>query len=458
MNDLIEKIGLVYHNIDIYPSVFLLLFFRMVGIYIHEFFINLPANLKQCTDQYFSVIYLITKNCPPDKLNGYQLHFNKTSKSCIFLAEEEVYAENPDFITSTYPVIFYSKRNRESDKINLLKQIIAALSESAMEFFSSVQEKTKWRNIQHNLEQLAEIYVNRDLQALSLSGKFFYSNTTLFQRVQKQYMHLISDIFSSIGDWDWTINEHFIYSRFAFVNMCYELNALCKKNDKPYIYTSQHLLILCDDLIAHYGKTVNLLMLKGQICEDLLKEYSLAYECYTLACQKSKGLNVYALYRTGMYKEKMLFYWPDAIHDYQQALELYPGYYRVLYRLGACEEKLNHIDEAISTFKRIYSLFTDKIKSFCLRPMEIEYLFKISMKLAALYEYNVGDTYRSYHYYRNAEATYGFIDQSSFLQTLLGESDAEELNTMMKEHLNINYVRDKLYWYRRNQEAVKNLL
>lgn len=456
MNYLIEKIGLVYHSIDIYPSVFLLLFFRMLGIYIHEYLINLPANLKQCKDHYFAVIYLITKNCPPDKLNIYQLHFNHDSKNAIFLVENEFYAELFYLQSTITPVILYKKKSKKSDKIELLKNVISALSEIAKKHLSSVREKNNWHDIQNNLEQLAEIYVNHNLQALSLSGKFFYSNEQLFKRIQKQYMHLISDIFSSVRDW--TNDECNLYSRFAFVNMCYELNALCKKNDEPYIYTSQHLLILCNDLIERHGESTNLLMLKGQIYEDLLKEYSYAYECYTTAYQKSKGLNVYTLYKTGMYKEKILFFWTDAIHDYQRALELYPGYYRVLYRLGACEEKLNHTQEAISVFRNIYTLLEDKIKSFCLRPMEIEYLFKISLKLASLYEYSIGDTSRSYHYYRNAEATYAFIDKSYFLQTLIGKNRAEELNNMMKEHLNIGYVREKIYWYQRNQEAVKKLL
>ncbi|MCI9595105.1 MAG: tetratricopeptide repeat protein [Lachnospiraceae bacterium] len=462
MNNLIEKIGLVYHNTDIFPSIFLLLFFRMMGIYVHEYQTNLSVNVKRCKDIYFAIICLISEKCTPDELTEYVAHFQTQSLSqkIIFMVPNRFHDKffNHSLLaeSANQYTIWYNDPDNRKEKINLLYHLITVLC-PVDKFTSSVANTIiQWEEIKENLKVLAEIYVRHDLQNLSLKGKFFYSNKYLFKDLQKQYIQLITDIFHSVPDW--TDDENLFYSRLAFINMGYEFNALCQKNDEPYIYSSRHLLILCNDLIDRYGNSVNLLMLKGQIYEDLLKQHSKAYECYIAANQKAKGFNVYTLYKLGMYKEKNLYFWSDAIEDYQNALELYPGYYRVLYRLGICEEKLEHTHRAISAYKRIYTILKDKIADRCLRPMEIEYLFKISLKLASLYEYNVGDVTRSYHYYRNAEKTYSLIKQSHFLEALMGQDTADELNSIIEEHLNIDYVLEKIYWYNRNQNAVKKLL
>ena len=81
MNNLIEKIGLVYHNTDIFPSIFLLLFFRMMGIYVHEYQTNLSVNVKRCKDIYFAIICLISEKCTPDELTEYVAHFQTQSLS-----------------------------------------------------------------------------------------------------------------------------------------------------------------------------------------------------------------------------------------------------------------------------------------------------------------------------------------------------------------------------------------
>lgn len=456
MNNFIEKIGLVYHNADIYPSIFLLLYFRMLGIYVHEHLTNLSKCLNRRRDNYFAVICLVSQRCPQEQLNDYIAPFQAASNKVIFLVPNDLQNKNTAPSNLIQSTIYYNTISNSRSKIQLLNNLIDKLypiddSPSRFKGIENDQERIK-----DNLKNLAEIYVKHDLQNLSLKGKFFYSNEYLFKDIQEQYIQLITDIFHSVHDW--TDDENLFYSRLAFINMGYEFNALCQKNNEPYIYNSRHLLILCNDLIDRYGKSVNLLMLKGQIYEDLLKQHSKAYECYTAANRMAKGFNVYTLYKLGMYKEKNLYFWSDAIEDYQNALDLYPGYYRVLYRWGVCEERLEHTQKAISVYKRIYTIFNDKIAAHCLRPMEIEYLFKISLKLASLYEYNIGDVTRSYHYYRNAEKTYSLIRQSHFLETLMGKDTAEELNSIIEEHLNIDYVLDKIYWYNRNQNAVKKLL
>lgn len=455
----IEKICLVYNNIDIYPSFFLILFFRMIGIYVNQFPVNYPAKPQNCADQYFAVIYIMSEHCPHEELNRYKAFFDHYSQGSLFLApfSSGDYSKSSEDTDSFVLYPENPKQFNRLEKQTLLKRVISAVGRIVKEQDTSsfCWLDTHWERVKNDWERLADLYIKYDLLYLSLSGKFFYPDKRLFSQIKPSYIGLIKEILESIGGWD--EHDSRLYSRFALVNMAYELNTLCKKNDSPYIFNSRQLVDLCNNLMEQYGKSANLLLLKGEIYEDLLKEYTSAYACYDAAHQKSNGRNAYVLYRRGLYKEKILLLWEDAIRDYEKALKIYPAYYRVKYRQGVCEEKLEHTHGAVDAYKKIFEILEDKSSVSCVSPTESEYLYKTSLKLASLYEYGAEDNYYAFRYYRKNRWICFSAVRSHFLETLIGEEAAEELIGIMREHLNPSYAEKKLYWHERSQEAVKEL-
>lgn len=447
---LIDRVSITYHSTDIKPSVVLSLFFRMLGVYVHERIVNNPPASAAIPDGFCVNVYLLTKSFPPDSVSPYLAPEDSQDRNIFFVDKGLSFAlEEPEGKIVTCDL--------SHDTCGLLHGMSQALFEILKKTYENCLQH--FEKVESDWKQLIQIYLDHRLYELTFTGKFFYADPDLIRETKEAYRGLIHALKKDDGTW--AEDEEKFYRQFAIINMAYEINALCVRGNCSGIYNSAEIIQLCDMMIDHYGRCTSLLLLKGQVLDDLQSLPSEAYKYYK-ECYKQDTFNVYALYKVGLYREKYLRLYDMAVDDYKRALTVYPPYYRVIYRWAVCEENRDDVNEAIRVYKRIIEVLTDKYENktgsnafeILVRPMEIEYLFKSAMRIAGLYEYGLKDSYKAVEYYLKANEIYKLIDKSLFLTRIFEDNGSdkpckivERLNGIIKAKLNIGRVREKLDGY-----------
>lgn len=432
-----RKIRFTYTSTEIEPSVFLLLFFRMVGIYVYERFLDSTdedqRELLQVLDEGSARNRVVWDDFD---LDLYYVQSHKELAAARRLLEENS-----------------SKKELFIVPVNTLNELSADLSTSVTYTKSDNAFLKDLLRAIYNLEIIDEsmrdqliscstIYCSNLVWQLTLKSKFFYKaeDEAAFLQFKDQYRKVVNELrhqlFSTGSGWG---KEDSFYIQYSILNLAFEGNQYCYKNRKPMWYSSRQLADICKLLLntAAIAKKMycGLNLLLAQIYTDLLNDPNAAYQYFGSACEE---YNAYVYFKIGCYWQDYARDYVKALKNYSRSVLIYPEYYRAWYRMGNCYMETERCEKAIDVFQNVAKILEPRRNKNCLRPMEIEYLFKAHNQCAYVWNKIFRRTTNSLQENYKALEAWDVIKDSIFFDKILGEKDPEgSIRTRTQNELNI---------------------
>lgn len=438
--DYMHKIRFTYTSTEIEPSVFLLLFFRMVGIYVYERFFDSTEDdqreLLQVLDEDDSRGRVVWDDFDLD------LYY---VQNCEEIARARIFC---DIAGNSKKLFILSKEVYETAEKQLIPNL--AYTHFKQQFLTDLLNSINELNIidsvtKKQLSACGAIYCHNNTCSLTLKSKYFYAaeDNEVFDIFKNQYKSIIDELkhelYASGSVWR---SDDSLYIQYSILNIAYEGNQYCYKNRKPMWYSSRELADICQSLlntVAIDKKMHNCLnLLLAQIYSDLLSDPNVAYQYFESACE---NYNAYAYFKIGCY-------WQDYAGDYEKAIEyyshsvaIYPEYYRAWYRMGNCYMETARCEKAIGVFQNVAKILEPRQDKDCLRPMEIEYLFKAHNQCGYVWNKIFRRTVNSLMENYKAVEAWNAIERSVFFDRILEEQETDgPIRTRTQNELNINKI------------------
>lgn len=446
-----QRIRFTYKSSVVHPSVFLLLYFRMVGIYVFEGFFDLGEEREE------RLLHCLSKTGGGKLLKqGYDFDME------LFLVAdqedwsryEERYGKKTD-AEEMWPgriIIFADEcRSISTDKTEGDAEYIVYKKEKDGELLNDIINKVAHMGIisedmQKDLLECGKTYVEHKVWTLSLLGKYFYvaEDDAQYEEVKSRYRLTVRSMLkileSQSSKWG---DIRCIYIQYAVLNMAYEANLYCKRKNRTPMFKSQSLISICRMLLdgrrglGAMEDSFNLLL--AQMYDDLLKDSNMAYKYYLQSC---KDYNAYVYYRKGNYWQDEKDY-KKASRYYSQSVRIYPQYYRAWYMLGCCYMLMERYTDALEMFRNIGRVLKPRLKAGRLRPMEIEYLFKAQNQCAYICNKILNNPQQSIRENLRAVEVWEAIDRSEFFD--LFDPEQEVIRRRVKNQLNVSKIYYEIY-------------
>ncbi len=437
-------IRLTYRDAEVKPSVYLLLFFRFAGIYVYERFwgprtVQMDGSELLPKDQDKDKEEM--KNRQPAAFSAYDCDICIVRDDLDFQEYKQLSDKRPE------RTVLLTRGQLVDDSINyeniseqfLVNQICDNLANRGIILSDEATE----------LKMLASIYDKENLMQMTLGVKYFFAviEKTRLSMLQGKYEAIISALLKDLAGkgciWG---ARRFFHVQYAALYIIYELDCLCVRYQEELAYSKESLLRLCDALETGLdgllGDSVK--MLKGQVYDDLFQNPNAAYERYVNCCNPDTTYNSYVYFRKGNYWQDFGEDWEQALKYYTQAVYIYPEYYRAWFKIGLCNRKLGRNREAVAAYENVRKCLSDRIAGKCVRPMEMEHIFKAQVQIAEIWEKN-GNQDNAVEALRWAERIWDLADETSFY-ALMSVTPAEEkfYRNKTKENLDIESVYERL--------------
>lgn len=433
---LMKDIRLTYFDSDIRYSTYFLLFFRMIGIYVHERVIR--------TEEEVAEKFLYQFDATPDvevdifilrsAMDEIWLHQYANSKSIYVI---------PESMKNVYGDMGVIYHKNESNK-TVLKKLIVLMERRYSAFTGNLE----------SLINLTNIYSEYNIMETIMGTRFFVPDKECYNMLCPKYEEAIDDLI---------FNDDFdsIYTSFAKAYLAYEYNYYCKRMNEVFYYDTDNILEVVrelEEIKGNYWCSLELLL--GQIYGDLLEKYSQAVSYYSKVIRKRK--NAFACYKIGyIYKCRNKDY-HSAMHYFNEALEINPMYYRALYQVGICKYNMNKMDEAKRYLEELMDILETKLDCDVLRPMEVEYLFKTYIILANMEYKKYGDIYHSFFRYTQAELLWERIRKDLGGNLIrVSHCDSKLLKKQFRQWIkkaNISEIRSQKLWLSENDDNMNGML
>lgn len=368
-----KLISFFYPSTEVKRSINFILFFRFVGIYVVEVQTDL---ISMYEDRYEdkvilsdAVLYLST-----DKTINYMFDYKGEKDKFIELKKDEL-DKNAD----------YNKDNHDEnnyDKQNFDKNILFVLDEFKERKIIDLEEH-------EDLKAALEVFTSSDYSYIdaTLCGKYYFkqSKESCINDINGIYRKLGFQLVNKLKEQNISLwgNEKYIHCRYAFINIFFELNIFCKKNNCDYYIDSESLLNACKHIDAENGQNLgnSFKILQAQIYDQLLGDMGEAFKIYVSCCNNPYDSYVYFCKGDMMYRKREL----ERAKDYfTQSTRIYPQYYRAWYKLAVCYKELDIKDnwkEALEGFGKVVQILHNKANNNLLRALEVEYLFDSYMHI-----------------------------------------------------------------------------
>ena len=437
-------IRLTYRDAEIKPSVYLLLFFRFAGIYVYERFWG-PRTVQMEEPE----LSQRDQDKDQEEMKDRRLAVFTAYDCDIYIVRDEADFQEYEKLADKKPerTVLLTRGQLADDSINY---------ESIIEYFlvNQICDNLANRGIilpdeAAELKMLASVYDKEKLTQITLGAKYFFAviEKPQLSMLQGKYEAIISALLNNLvgmkciwGD------RRFFHMQYATLNMIYELNCLCVRYQEELVYSKESLLRLCDALETGLdgllGDSVK--MLKGQVYDDLFQNPNAAYERYVNCCNSDSTYNSYVYLRKGNYWQDFGEDWEQALKYYTQAVYIYPEYYRAWFKIGLCNRKLGRNREAVTAYENVRRCLSDRIAGKCVRPMEMEHIFKAQVQIAEIWEKN-GNQDNAIEALWWAERIWDLAENTSFYALMsMTPSEEEFYRKKTKENLDIESVYERL--------------
>lgn len=420
-----DIIKLYNSDIDIQPSVMLHHFLRYLGFYVEE----VVDDSQNDETESIADIYIIS--------NG----FMDKREEKAFIADEEktilILKDDWNVDEGLIRCVNYDEENQKRFLMRFTEKLAELLEEYVGEGLCLLQSDINWREI---MQFIAEVYADSELLQASLFTRCFYKQNTLYHMAMRRYGRFTKKIEDSGIAW---FSEDFI--QYVLLYAKYEVDLICKKNHFENHFDAEDMLQRCDELLEEYSENEELQLLRADILFELQDKWLLACDRYA---EPAVGHCAYADYKRGKIFRSYLEEYDNAKLILKRAIRKNRLYYNAWYQLGECYETQGDYTKAIEVFEEIYKILKRKYKQQLLAPMEMEYLYKGVMKIAAIYKTRMTDYTSAAVYNELAMEIRGAHAMDKYIEAVWdGAGDVpgliEAIYKATMEHMNIKL--EKIY-------------
>ena len=410
------------------------MFFRLTGIYVidrciynDESYIN--KNLKERIEYLSDKNNVELKNKKEYKYDA-EIFILSTNDISILKQEIKENTKNKIFIIDKTDII----NNHIISNIKDEKQLIRVLINKLYNLQLISKEEYQ------DLFTICYIYEKNNYFNTIMKSKYIFYLDELYNKNCSWYNNAIQSAISKLSEQKlkgWGDNKYH-HTQYAVVEMAYELNAYCYKNQKEIRYSIDNLINIVTSLNENYCFKEGLL---GQIYHYLQESPNQAYNYYIDCLNRNNyTYNNFILKELGIYWEKYNCNCEKAIIYYLKSILLFPEYFSSWYRMGCCYYRLNNKKIALSCFNMVVEILEDDNDNM-LTPKELEYLF-LSLTQCATLTYEIeANIEKSIEYSLKAEKLWNNISNNLYLKKI-SCSNKEKLLLInnVKQNLNIKKI------------------
>ncbi len=437
-----KLIRMIYNSVEIDPSVFLIHFFRLFGVYVYEQLLDIDAEhirntIKELVEGPFAEGFdasidsyeneidmdIVLVSCEEDmnKIWGYDL----SDKTVVITTTQDM----DWYLWDDWHHVSYNG----NDYGTLIQDILLVMRRMNVE-----------AEFCQALDLGKDVFIDRNLTALSLSTTYFYtaSNEKEFAKHINAYRCGVRELSEILRDnhCDWE-NTKFLPIKHAVIKLAYEANVYAVRSKYVEKYDNDELLELCDSMIQmlevgdDYLESIGLL--EAQIFDELLLDKNIAYDLYDALCD---DYNAFAYFKKGQYWQAHADDPEMALGFYLESVLRYPTYYRVWYRLGQCYMQIKREMLAYKAFAMVIAILSPKYDARNIRAMEIEHLLKTVNISAKIWFKYLGKPKVAIGMNQWAISIWESIDETEFYDMICNSEDVLYLRRKIKQNLGLKSV------------------
>lgn len=343
-----KLVSLFYPSTEISHSLSIILFFRLVGVYVYEMYTDIDI-IESNNEAILS------------------------SDAVVYLRCDKVDTISSDYLEKKFYIVDCQPGVKQSE-YSFISPILQYF------FENNIIDDDEYVDLDAALTVFDKCY--KQYIEATLLGKYYFEQKSdnFFAHIYREYIELgrgFAEILKrkSIPLWG---NHNYIHCRYAFINIFFEMDLFCKKNNKDYYMDIDSMINVCSHIEKEENNYIgnSFKMLRAQIYDNLSENISDAFQLYVDCCNNCYDSYVYFCKAEMMYKKKEL---DRAVHYYKQSTSIYPQYYRAWFKLGICyleiDKSNTYCKEAYDCFKKVNRILANKAKNNLLRAIEYEYLF-----------------------------------------------------------------------------------
>lgn len=385
-----KSVRLTYEYSEVKLSVPILLFFRMIGVYVSESYLSNTIHLEQDIER-------IKRTCP--KVKEEDLERFPYNAEIGLIKNQKQYDEyqkrfkldlledKRKFILVGYGDKIEGVRHFKADDVSgIIDYILDTLRNNGI---ISNNEKT-------DCIEAKKVFLNNKYTALTLNTQFFFRIDTEeeFNRKLEKYSNIVTELQLAYKMLKEKLLDSYncYYLKYAIVNVAYEVDSYCEVYNHSMAFSIQSLLDFSEELESQIKKEdinavfsiYSLYTLNGQIYNDLLNDSETAFEYYLKCCQGMNKINAYVFMLKGLYCAVSLKDNKYAIRYYVKSILIYHEYYRAWFKLGNYFIKMGDKKNALIAFNAVIKILSVRLEAGVIRPLEAEHLYLAYEKIALL--------------------------------------------------------------------------
>lgn len=401
-----DMIRLFYNSLDVQPGVLLRHFLRYLGFYVDE------RTDKKWVRHWKSAvdIYIISD----EYMSNRETVFDEVD------LEKTIYVLKDGWVIDNQisNVVYYDEAAQDEFLPKITDVLCDIIDECQIGVALLLQSDFKWREI---ISVIVKAYQSNNLLEASLIARCFYRQRNLFQKARKHYERFLTKIEYEMGS---------DLLRYVSLYAKYELNVGCKKNFLKYAYSPYELLDECEELLNSYEENEELYLLKADIKFELLEDWLDACDEYGDEHIESCA---YSNYKRGKIFRSYLKEYENAQICLCRAVRRKRDYCYAWYQLGESYEEQAKYEKSIEAYLKIYEILEEKLERHLLAPLELEYMYKAMLKVAAIYKTRMNDYGSAYYYNELAKEIQQACAFDNYLKSILGQEENEEILKMLPD-------------------------
>lgn len=375
-----KLVSLFYPSTEIRHSLSIILFFRMVGIYVYE--VQTDIDIFEQNNEAIA-----------------------SSDAIVYLSCDETNIDN----IAPFEKKLYLVDYQLLDDLSVYDVILPILQYFSETYIMDYDEYVDLKAALTVFDKCYKQYIK-----VTLLGKYYFEQKLedYIADIYKEYIEVGLKIAKplqkeSIPLWG---ENRYLHCRYAFINIFFEMDLFCKKNNRDYYMDIDSMINACSHIEKEDGNYIgnSFKMLRAQINDSLSENISEAFKLYVDCCDNYYDSYVYFCKAEMMYKKKEL---DRAVDYYKQSTSIYPQYYRAWFKLGICYLEMNDINkyqkEARECFEKVSCILSNKAANNLLRAIEYEYLFNSYInitnidRISGAYLNALGSCERAWKIYRS---------------------------------------------------------
>lgn len=347
--------------------------------------------------------------------------------------------------------IDYEQELKINDSIKNNKRCI---SYPILEEFTSYFEEQKIENMFADfLDCVTAVFDDIDLGILALAKIYVYSDYCRLIHKKRSFVNEIAEdkkkqIFLKFFEIAQQFSgdeilkkeyENSPYVRCAKIQCVKRVNDLCEVLGISPYYSPRGLVNECIEMLSLFPNFIGGYMVAATVSSTDQALYDKVIVFYKSIIKRIKRAPYCALlyYRLGQFFEKNLLNTEDAYYFYRKAVEVYPQYYRAVFKVAS-----EHLDNkkykvAIEEYVNTIHILANKSKNNVLLPIEIEYLCKCYLLIGLIYDYFLNTEKNAVWYYREAIMLVEKDLKNCNYFELFFDGDADLYRNILQERISI---------------------